>query len=138
LLTLSINSVEGSIVSTESIIESLKSKSKSLQIPFYTFAQTYALGPAFILLSSGDKSFANPHSIIGGLSSNITTVGLVKLLEKWKVKSTNISTAPTRLDPFQKITSQDEAWAQSQLKHRQKILNEFLLRQNKGASVIFE
>jgi len=132
---LTIDSAEGSIVSTEEIILALKSKAKSLQVPFLTFAHTYALGPGFILLASGDKSYANPHSVLGGLSANITSVGLVKFLEKWKVKYTSISTTPTRLDPFQKITAQDEAWAQGQLKHRQKVLIELLTRQSNGAAV---
>ena len=138
LLTLTVDSAEGSIVSAEEIILALKAKSKALQVPYLTFAHTYALGPGFVLLASGDKSYANPHSVLGGLSASISSLGLVKFLDKWKVKYTSVATTPTRLDPFQKLTAQDEAWAQSQLKHRQKVLTELLTRQPKGPAVSSE
>jgi len=134
-ITLTIDSSDGSLVSSEVIVQCLKSKSSELKIPFYTFAHSYALGPAFVILSSGTKSFANPHSIVGGLSSSISSVGLVKTLEKYKVKCTAISTSPVRIDPYQKLTPQDEQWVQSQIKHKQQLLAEFLERQYEGKAV---
>lgn len=134
-ITLTINSYEGSIVSSEIIVNSLKAKVTELNVPFYTFAHSYALGPAFIILASGTKSFANPYSIVGGLSSNIVSVGLVKALEKYKVKCTSVSTAPLRIDPFQKLTPQDEQWAKEQVNHRLQQLTELLVKQNNGQAV---
>lgn len=134
-ITLTIDSLDGSLVSSEIIVNSLKSKVAELNIPFYTFAHSYALGPAFIILASGTKSFANPYSIVGGLSSNITAVGVAKALEKYKVKCTSISTAPLRIDPFQKLTPQDEQWAKGQINHKLQLLTDFLAKQNNGQAV---
>ncbi len=56
---ISINSAVGSVAAAEVIHNALKEASNNFNAPIYTFAEDFALGPAYYLLSIGNRVHAS-------------------------------------------------------------------------------
>ena len=113
---------------SEIIANSFVKKAADLEVPFYTFSETLALGAGLMLLSSGNRVHANPHSLLGGVSSAVNSLGLVKALSMLKVKYTSISTAESRLNPFENIKEEDQKWINGILKHQDEAMKNYIAR----------
>jgi ClpP class serine protease len=73
--------------------------------------------------------------MLGGVSASLSTVGLVKALENLKIKYTHLSTAETRINPFEKVKPEDEKWVQDILKFQDEALKGLISRVRKQALV---
>ena len=135
LIALSIDSAQGSIVQAEIIAAALSSKAKQLDCPFYTFAESVALGSGYLLLSAGDKVHTDPHSLIGGISSSFQGIGLVKALKLLKIRPTIISNIETRVNPFQEVKAADNVWIGKLLEYQDGVLKEAIEKYRKQVSV---
>ena len=121
----------------EIIANSLINKAKELECPLYTFAESAALGSGFMILSAGHKAYADPHSLIGGISTSFQGLGLAKVLKNWKINANVITTAETRINPFLELTKQDEKWISEILSSQDKILKEFVSKNRAQVNVFF-
>jgi ClpP class serine protease len=135
MIAVSVDSLNGSIVQAEIISSALIHKAKELKCPLYTFAEATSLGPGYIILSSGTKLHADPHSLIGGISASFQQLGLSKALKDLKIKANLLSTAQTRLNPFEELKKQDEDWIVKILSNYDAVIKEIINNNRKQVSV---
>ncbi|CAG9329757.1 unnamed protein product [Blepharisma stoltei] len=112
MIAVSINTAHGSFGQAQQIVHMLKAASDKFDCPIYTFAQDIAAGPGYYILASGNKVFADPHSIIGNISVNYNTLGLTEFSKQFQVTLQNVAHGKhkLRLNSFEKVKSEDEAW----------------------------
>lgn len=134
-IALSIDSAYGSAIQSEIIAEAMRKKVKDLKCPLFTFAENLAIGSGYLLLSSGDRVFVNPHSLVGGISSSFSCLGLVKALKQWKIKATTLSTYGNKLNPFEDIKPADEKWIKEILSSQNIIMQNSVTKYRKQALV---
>lgn len=134
LICLSVNSARGSLLQAQLISSEFQKVSESLGIAYYTFAEDVAMGAGYALLSSGTKAFADPHSLIGGISASLQGVSLVNFVSKFQVKPKIISSGDNkvRLSPFEEVSSKDQVWVEELLAKREALLKEVVLRNRPG------
>ena len=135
LIAVSVDSSQGSLVHAEIIADLLRGKAKELKCPLYTFAESAALGSGYLILSCGDKVFADPHSLIGGISASYHSVSLVNAAKMLKVKQTTISTSEVRVNPFEVLKEADEEWVKKILSFQDSALKEAILNYRSQVSV---
>ncbi|OMJ92927.1 hypothetical protein SteCoe_4271 [Stentor coeruleus] len=132
-IALSIDSVYGSAIQSEIIADGIRKKAKEFKCPLFTFAENFAIGSGYLLLSSGDRVFVNPHSLVGGISSSFSCIGLAKALKQWKIKSTTISTYDNKLNPFEEVKPADEKWIKEILSSQNIIMQNSVSKYRKNA-----
>ncbi|EGR31315.1 protease sohb, putative, partial [Ichthyophthirius multifiliis] len=81
--------------------------------PLYTFAEDYALGNGYLLLSLGEKVYGNPLSLIGSIHTRIQYFSFEKLLEKYGIKFEVYSKTKHSFLPLTKPTKEDLEFAQA-------------------------
>ncbi|CAG9330541.1 unnamed protein product [Blepharisma stoltei] len=137
LLAVSVNSCRGSFVQAEIISDTFKKFSLSKECPFYTFAEDYALGPGYCLLSSGHQAFADIHSILGGISTSFQQLGLQQFAKDFSIEPVFIAAGKNkvRLNPFEKVKQEDEKWIKQLLNSRQELMKKHVLSHRKNLQV---
>ena len=135
MIAVSVDSMQGSIVQAEIIANAVSDKAKEIGCPLYTFAEAGALGSGYLILAAGDKAHADPHSLIGGISSSFQGIGLVNALKMLKIQATMISTAENRLSPFEELKEKDEKWIMHILQHQDSVMKNIISKNRKQVAV---
>lgn len=112
MLAVSVNSAYGSYVQADLIYRLLRSTAEKLDVPVYAFAEDVSAGPGYYILTAGNKVFVDPHSLVGGVAANVQMLGLEKFAKDWKLTPKFVSSGKNkiRLNPFEKVKPDDEAW----------------------------
>jgi signal peptide peptidase SppA len=106
---LMINSPGGSPVQSSYIHDRIRSLAKENGVRVFTFAEDVAASGGYMLLISGDETFAHAHSIVGSIGVVAAGFGFDKMIEKIGVDR-RVYTAGTQkamLDPFQPERADD-------------------------------
>ena len=76
----------------------------------YTFAEDIATGPGYYILASGNRVFADPFSLIGGVSASRKSFDLIKFAENAGIKNSFVTTGKhkIRVSPFLKLKEEDD------------------------------
>lgn len=99
------------------IYSQLKKASDRFDAPVYTFAEDFAVGPGYYVLSAGNKVFADNFSVIGGLSVSSKRWLLKDLARDWKIHKEVLAAGKhkVRLNSFEPFKPEDEEWLLSLL-----------------------
>jgi len=129
MIAVQINSHSGTFGQVQSIVSLLDRTSRELDCPIYTFAEDFAVGPAYYVLCAGNKVFADPHSMVGGIAVSTSTLGLQDLASQTSIKPKILSSGKhkVRLDPFSKLNKQDEEWVKGVLHKRLEVFKNQVL-----------
>ena len=116
---MSVNSAGGSQVHADLIYNQLKKASDRFDAPVYTFAEDFAVGPGYYILSAGNKVFADNFSVIGGVSVSSKRWMLKDLARDWKVHKEVLAAGKhkVRLNSFEPFKPEDEEWLLSLLQN---------------------
>lgn len=110
-------------------MKTLEDNAKRFDCPIYTFAEDIAAGPGYYILCSGNRVFADPFSLIGGLSISSRSLDLVKLGKDNGIKA-NIESEgkhKIRVHPFLNVKDEDIAWVQALLEGRAELVRKYVL-----------
>lgn len=90
----------------------LRTTAEKLDVPVYTFAEDVSAGPGYYILTAGNKVFVDPHSLVGGVAVSAQMLGLERFAKDWKLDPRYVSSGKhkVRLNPFEKVKPEDEAW----------------------------
>jgi ClpP class serine protease len=136
MLAVSVNSAYGSYVQADLIYQTLHSAAENLDVPVYTFAEDVAVGPGYYILTAGHKVFVDPHSVIGGVSAGLQKLGFEKFVKDWKVDPRFVASGKNkvRLNPFEKVKPEDEAWLKTLLQGRYELFKAHV-QKTRGKSI---
>ena len=78
----------------------------------YTFGDDSVMNSAHVILSSGDKVFCNPYTILADFGYSRTVLSYHKILKEngIDVKLINSGKFKIRMNPFEEIKDEDSAW----------------------------
>lgn len=99
------------------IYSHLKKASDRFDVPVYTFAEDFAIGPGYYVLTAGNKVFADNFSVIGGISMSSQRWLLKDLARDWKFHKEVLAAGKhkVRLNPYEPFKPEDEEWILSLL-----------------------
>jgi ClpP class serine protease len=89
---------------------------KKRRVPVYTFVEDICTGGAHVILSCGNKVYANEYSYIGDFGFNLGVLNYSELFEKNEAEYTWVhpfEQDPGRLNPFRKIRKDDLEWGKN-------------------------
>lgn len=93
----------------------MKHFSLKTHAPVYCFAEDLVLNSANIILSGGNKSFANKYSIIGDFGYTFRSFGLKDFIKDWKIDQSYVyqGDKKVRLNSFEDLKPEDSKWIQN-------------------------
>ena len=114
----------------------LKDAGTKLDVPVYTFAEDLAVGPGYYVLCTGNKVFADPHSLVGGIAASYSGLGLENFIKEYSIKPYFLTSCSNkmRLSPFEKVKPEDEAWLIDILSKYHQNFKDHVIR-HRGASI---
>ena len=102
--------------------------------PVYTFAEDICFGGAHVILSSGNKVYANDFSLIGDFGFSLGSLNYFELLKQQKIEYSGIhsdNANKPKMNYAEKISKEDIEWAQKALKGNEQELREIILKNRK-------
>ena len=87
------------------------------------------MGPGYYILASGNRVFADPFSLIGGISASSRSLDLIKFAADYGIKPVFLKTAKNkiRVNPFLELTPENKAWVQQLLEDRIKVIKGYVI-----------
>jgi ClpP class serine protease len=136
LIAVSVNSSSGSYVQAEIITQLLKDAGSKLDVPVYTFAEDMAVGAGYYVLCTGNKVFADPHSLVGGVATSYSGLSLENFVKEYSINPHFQTSGKNkmRLSAFEKVKPEDEAWLRDILAKYHQNFKDHVIR-HRGASI---
>lgn len=135
-IAISINSPGGAPVQSRLIAERLRDAARKKGVPLIAFCEDVAASGGYMIACAADEIFADPASIVGSIGVVSASFGFDQAIARVGVQRrlTTAGEAKARLDPFQPLKADDQAWLadlQARL-HRQFIA---YVREARGAKL---
>lgn len=113
-LAVQVNSSGGAIAQANLIRQRLLAFSKVHNCPVLTFAEDYAAGGGYIVLTAGNEVWAHPNSLVGSLAAVGVSLRLKEAAGRYGVERKVWATSPNdleaRFDLFKELTPETKKW----------------------------
>lgn len=113
-IAISINSPGGAPVQSRLIAERLRDAARKREVPLIAFCEDVAASGGYMIACAADEIYADPASIVGSIGVVSASFGFDQAMARLGVdrRVTTAGAAKVRLDPFQPMKSEDQAWLQ--------------------------
>jgi ClpP class serine protease len=107
-----------------SISNQIKEFKKEKKVPVYTFGENVVMGPALLILASGDKAFSDKFTMFGFNDLSVGKFNFHKFTKKRDVGVKFIASGryKVRLNPFDEVRDDDEDWVKDILRKQKHIM----------------